>query len=74
MNNWRKLTVFWLVLLAWSVTAVSTQAQAPEVVILEIEAPVTPVMLDYFERGVKEAEDQNAHAIIVIMDTSGRAG
>ncbi len=66
-----KWILFWLVLMVWSVTAVSTQAQSQQIVVLEIEAAVTPVMLDYFERGLEEAEAMNAHAVVIVLDTPG---
>ena len=32
------------------------QAQGQDVLVLEIEGPVTPAMASYFERGIAEAE------------------
>lgn len=48
-----------------------THAQTEEVLILEISGPVTPTMAGYFDRGIREAEKQNAHAVIIQLDTPG---
>ncbi|MEM7332154.1 MAG: nodulation protein NfeD [Chloroflexota bacterium] len=66
-----KWILFLVFLLFWSFTAVSTQAQSQEVVILEFEAPITVTTLSYLERGFEEANALNAHAIVVVMDTPG---
>lgn len=71
MNKRHKLKIILLGVFLWIVTAVSTQAQAQEVYVLEVETAVTPIMLDYFERGFAEAEADGAHAIVIIMDTPG---
>ena len=44
-----------------------------DVIIMTIEAPVSAPMLDYFKRGIRTAEDQNASAVVIILDTPGGA-
>jgi membrane-bound serine protease (ClpP class) len=46
-------------------------AQSEPVLIVEIEGPVTPAMLSYFERAIESAEQQEAGAVIIVLDTPG---
>jgi membrane-bound serine protease (ClpP class) len=46
-------------------------AQGGTVLLLEIEGPVTPVMLSYISRGVARAEDTGVEAVVVVLDTPG---
>ena len=46
-------------------------AQENTVVTLEIEAPVTQAMADYFERGINEATNIEATAVLIILNTPG---
>ncbi|NHZ71974.1 MAG: nodulation protein NfeD [Aquificales bacterium] len=66
----KRILVFSLLIL-W-LTAVSlASAQNREILLLEIEGPVTPVMADYFERGIREAENRGAEAVVIQLDTPG---
>ena len=66
--------LFIVLFLILCLTAVSlTNAQSSEVLVLEIEGPVTPVMADYFERGIREAERRGAEAVVIQLDTPGGA-
>ena len=38
---------------------------------LQIEGPVTPVMISYIERGIRTAESDGAEALIIMLDTPG---
>ncbi len=63
-----------LLLLLFLLTAVSlASAQSREILLLEIEGPVTATMADYFERGILEAEKREAEAIVIQIDTPGGA-
>jgi membrane-bound serine protease (ClpP class) len=64
-----------IILLLWGLALLvqPTRAQSNEILILQIEAPVTPVMLTYFERGVNMAERRNSDALLVVLDTPGGA-
>ncbi len=44
-----------------------------EVLVLEVEGPVTPAMVSYFERGIAAGEAQDANAVVVVLDTPGGA-
>lgn len=66
------LAIGLLVGVVWLMVGVPAGAQATgEILVLEIEAPVTPVMFSYFERGVRIAEADGVEAILVILNTPG---
>lgn len=46
-------------------------AQGDEVLLLEIEGPVTPAMASYFDRAIEEAERRQASAVLITLDTPG---
>lgn len=49
----------------------NVQAQNDEIIVLEAEGPVTPAMAGYLERGIRTAEEVNAGAVILSLDTPG---
>ena len=66
----RILLAFVLLLLGLSVGA-GAYAQAPHVDVITIKGAINPVLIDYVERGIQQAEDTNAQALIIQMDTPG---
>ena len=46
-------------------------AQDKEIILLEAEGPVTPAMTGYLERGIRTAEESEATAVVLILDTPG---
>jgi membrane-bound serine protease (ClpP class) len=46
-------------------------ADTGHVDVLEIEGPVTPIMISYIERGITAAEGNGAEALIIKLDTPG---
>lgn len=46
-------------------------ADTGHVDVLEIEGPVTPIMISYIERGITTAEGDGAEALIIKLDTPG---
>ena len=68
----KRIIVFSLLIICLTAVSLAT-AQSREILLLEIEGPVTPVMADYFERGIREAEKRNAEAIVIQLDTPGGA-
>jgi len=62
--------VAWLALALVAALPASAQ-EARHVNLLEIEGPVTPVMISYIERGIDAAERDGAVALIVQLDTPG---
>jgi len=51
--------------------AVGAQAAAPTIDVLHVKGTITPVLVDYIKRGIDHAEDNNAIACIIQMDTPG---
>ncbi|OGO17264.1 MAG: hypothetical protein A2Z15_03635, partial [Chloroflexi bacterium RBG_16_50_11] len=47
------------------------QAQTPAVYVITIKGTINPVLVDYVERGIQEAEDNGARALIIQLDTPG---
>ncbi len=45
--------------------------ETPLVLVLKSEGPITPVLIEYLERGVQMAENRGAEAIIFELDTPG---
>jgi membrane-bound serine protease (ClpP class) len=65
-----------LTIMAWLAMMLSAvgSAQAQDgrhVDVLQIEGPVTPIMISYIERGIRTAEGDGAEALIVELDTPG---
>jgi membrane-bound serine protease (ClpP class) len=50
---------------------ISASAQSEPVLIVEIEGPVTPAMRSFFERAIESAEQQEAGAVVIVLDTPG---
>ena len=58
-------------LLATGLAAVSVSAAAPHVDILDFDGVVAPPLADYLDRGITQAEENDAQACIIVMDTPG---
>ena len=67
----RLATYTGLALLALLLSATGVSAQGDAVLVLEIEGPVTPVMLGYISRGIQQAEATGSMAVVVMLDTPG---
>ena len=52
-------------------TAIKTQAASSTIVVLDVKGTINPVLSDYISRGIEDAEDSNATAVIIQMDTPG---
>jgi membrane-bound serine protease (ClpP class) len=76
-----KRTGFPLVLLAMALLAFSyalvghqtvrAQAEAPLILVMTADGPIEPAMQDYLRRGIQTAEQRNAEALIIQLDTPG---
>ncbi|HEY96856.1 MAG TPA: nodulation protein NfeD [Dehalococcoidia bacterium] len=66
----RILLLFVLVLLALSI-ATGAQAQGKSITVLTIKGTINPVLIDYVERGIEDAEERGAEAVIIQLDTPG---
>lgn len=62
--------LLWLLLALLPLAGAGAQ-DARHVDVLEIEGPVTPIMISYIERGIRTAEDDGAEALIIKLDTPG---
>jgi len=63
-----------LLLLGLLITAsitIEAQAAAPTIDVLHVKGVINPVLVDYIKRGIEHAEDNNAIACIIQMDTPG---
>ncbi|MBA7475794.1 hypothetical protein ES707_11167 [subsurface metagenome] len=60
-----------LVLLAMLPSVVYAQAAGPTIDILHAEGTINPVLVDYIERGIEQAEEEDATALIIQLDTPG---
>ncbi len=54
-----------------STTQAQTQADKPLVYLLEVDGTINPALADYIIKGIELAEDKNAAAVIIRMDTPG---
>ncbi len=70
MKKLRLVFLFGVLLLA-VLMASGVQAQSPSVYVLTIKGTINPVLVDYVERGIEEAEDNGARALIIQLDTPG---
>ncbi len=60
-----------ILLLAVTLIATEVQAVAPKIDVLEVKGVITPVLVDYIERGIDQAEEDGAIVLIIQMDTPG---
>jgi membrane-bound serine protease (ClpP class) len=69
----RVLLICWLIILLLPLSASPGSAQevSSPVLVLTAEGAITPSMLGYLERGISSAEQQNAEALIFMLDTPG---
>jgi membrane-bound serine protease (ClpP class) len=62
---------FFIALLTGALLAVTASANTPSVQVLRVEGTIVPVVADYIERGISQAEDKNATVCIIELDTPG---
>ncbi len=60
-----------LLLMAILPGAVYAQPSSPTISVLHAEGIINPVLVDYIERGIEQAEEDNATACIIQLDTPG---
>lgn len=62
-----------LITLIFSGAILTVSAQGKQIIVTEIEGPVTPAMASYFDRAIQTAEDDGAQALLIILNTPGGA-
>jgi len=65
----RKLIFIILILITFTSTGVS--AEEPLILKLKVEGAIDPIVADYVARGIAEAKENNATALIIQLDTPG---
>jgi membrane-bound serine protease (ClpP class) len=63
--------LFLLAVMALALTSIVAQAASPAIVVFDVKGVINPVMADFVSRGIEEAEERNATACIIQMDTPG---
>jgi membrane-bound serine protease (ClpP class) len=63
------ILVLFLSLAYWRVNKVG--AQDSQVLLVEIEGPVTPTMASFFDRAIEEVSRSGAEALVIVLDTPG---
>ena len=58
-------------LLTFASTAIEAQAATPRIDVLQVKGTINPVLVDYIENGINHAEETNAVACIIQLDTPG---
>ena len=71
MKKFTRTLILVSFLLLVGLLASGVQAQTSSVYVITIKGTINPVLVDYVERGIVEAEDNGAHALIIQMDTPG---
>ena len=71
--NWLKIIRLTMLtgILAIALMSIAAHAAGSGVVVLQVKGTINPVLVDYIERGIEEAEDRNAEACIIQLDTPG---
>jgi len=67
----RRILLVLIGLLLVASIATSVQSESPKIDVITIKGTINPVLVDYVERGIEEAEDSGAEALIIQMDTPG---
>jgi membrane-bound serine protease (ClpP class) len=62
--------LIWLALILQAAIGAGAQ-EARHVDVLEIEGPVTPIMISYIERGIRTAESDGAEVLVIQLNTPG---
>jgi len=60
-----------LVLLVMLPGVIGAQTDSPTVAVLHADGTINPVLADYIERGINQAEENNATVCIIKLDTPG---
>jgi len=58
-------------MLTVALVAFVTQAASSNIIVLRVKGTINPVLVDYIERGIEQAEETGAEACIIQLDTPG---
>lgn len=69
----RTFTLILILYAAFSLAfqSVYAQSNAPLILVMKASGPIIPVMEDYIKRGIQTAEQRNAEALIIELNTPG---
>jgi membrane-bound serine protease (ClpP class) len=63
---------FFIALIGGAMLAITAHAQEPTTVkVLRVDGTIVPIVADYLERGIDQAEEENATVCIIELDTPG---
>ena len=62
---------FFLGLIFTALASLTAHAAAPSIDVLTVEGTIVPVIADYIDRGISEAEDSNATVCVIELNTPG---
>ena len=65
-----RLALF-LTLIVGGLLTITVSAETPTIKVLHVEGTIVPVVADYLERGISNAEKENATACIIELNTPG---
>jgi membrane-bound serine protease (ClpP class) len=71
MVNIRRIVLAIIVLLLAVSIGTGVKAQNATVDVITVKGTINPVLVDYVKRGIEHAEDNNAQALIIQLDTPG---
>lgn len=63
--------VFFISLVAGALASFSVNAANQSVKVLHVEGTIVPIVADYIDRGISQAEEENATACIIELNTPG---
>ena len=67
----RVYLVMFFTVLSWFLPTNVQSESANKIILLQTKGPLTPVMVEYLNRGITRAERENAEAVIFQFDTPG---
>jgi membrane-bound serine protease (ClpP class) len=71
MTKIRRIVLGIIVLLLAISIGASVRAQDSTVVVVTVKGTIVPVIADYIDKGISRAEDENATACVIVLDTPG---
>jgi len=66
-----RFSLIFICLVLAAVISWQAQAATPRVDVLTVKGTINPVLVDYIERGIEQAEDEGAEAVVIELDTPG---